>query len=344
MMRAAPFALCALLVWGCAAHDPIDGRQAAVRGGSEAPEDENVVAVVNFAGGQCSGSLIAPRLVLTARHCVAETEGEELQVVCGQTPFEAPDSPGAIFVVPRPTITDDENDYAAVTAIRMPEGVADDLCGSDVVLLVLEKPLTAIAPLVPRLGRAVEPGESYSAVGYGVDEAIEGQPSGVRKRLDGLEVSCSGAECGLRDVRDNEWVGSGGPCSGDSGGPALDQAGELIGVVSRGTTGCGEPVFGDIATRRGWLVAEAIALANTAGEVPPSWAPCDDDNPCPAATPAEPTGPDATCALAARRLSVARACPWALAVLAFMARARSTRKRAPGPSEYPRSIRDRAAT
>jgi hypothetical protein len=327
MTRAASLAL-TLLTLSCSAHDALDSLQGGVRGGSDAPEDDNVVAVVNFAGGQCSGSLIAPQLVLTARHCVAETEGQELQVVCGQTPFEPPDSPGAIFVVARPKITDDENDYAAVTAIRMPRDVADDLCGSDVALLVLEKPLTAVTPLEPRLEPAVKAGESYSAVGYGVDEAIEGKPSGVRKRLDGLQVSCSGNQCAVDDVRNNEWLGSGGPCSGDSGGPALDEAGRVIGVVSRGKTDCGEPVFGDIATRRSWLVAEAIAVANSARETPPSWAPCDAESPCLAAPSVARAEPDASCALAPRH--VTPTWQWALAGLAFARRCCSTRKKVPG--------------
>jgi hypothetical protein len=199
----------------------------------------------------------------------------------------------------------------------MPPELGDDLCGSDVVLLVLKNALSSIAPLLPRLERAVEPGEVYAAVGYGIDEVVEGKPSGVRKRLDGLEVTCSGAACGAADVRDNEWVGSGGPCSGDSGGPALDEGGQVIGVVSRGTTGCEQPVFGDVATRSAWLVAEAVAAANAAGVAPPRWALCGADESCAAPRVEEPAAashqPEATCAAAPRPVGVAWAVPWLLA-------------------------------
>jgi hypothetical protein len=93
-------------------------------------------------------------------------------------------------------------------------------------------------------------------------------------------VVCLGADCREGDIRDNEWVGSGGPCSGDSGGPALDADGRVIGVVSRGKDPCVDPVFGDVATRASWIRTETIRLANAAAQEPPAWAPCDAPDPC----------------------------------------------------------------
>lgn len=274
----------ALLALGCG-QEPIARQSEAIYGGEPAPNDTAVVGVVNFAGGNCSGSVVGPGLVLTARHCVAGTELEKQGVICGQTRFDPPDSAGAIFVVPEPSITDDPDDYRAVAEIRMPEQ-SDDLCGTDVVLLRLAKVLDGVTPLEPRLEAPVEPEEAYSAVGYGLDASLDGNPSGERKRRGGFRVTCRGAACDDRDVRENEWVGSGGPCSGDSGGPALDAEGRVIGVVSRGKGDCAEPVFGDVSSRLTWLRAEARDQAHALGVRPPSWACGSDDETC--APPPEP--------------------------------------------------------
>ena len=44
----------------------------------------------------------------------------------------------------------------------------------------------------------------------------------------------------------------------------IDADGRVIGVVSRGTSGCGEPVFGDVASRADWLKEQAVRVAELA--------------------------------------------------------------------------------
>jgi Trypsin len=310
-MRLAPGLLLLFATTACGNAEPTASTRAGILAGALAPDDTAVVGVVNFAGGQCSGSLIAPRLVLTARHCVAKTADKALQVVCGKTKFEPPESAGAIFLVPLPEITKDPQDYVAVSEIRMPEGLSDELCGTDVVLLRLQDPLSGITPLSPRLDTPVQPDEPYSAVGFGVDESLPDKPSGVRKRGEGYHVTCSGSACPGSDIRDNEWSGDGGPCSGDSGGPALDAAGQVIGVVSRGVSGCTKPVFSDVASRAAWLSAEMLAVVELQPDPKPEPAPQDD-------------APAASCTLSRAPAFRASACLPLLGVaLAFLRRRRN---------------------
>ena len=160
----------------------------------------------------------------------------------------------------------------------------------------------------------VEAGEPYTAYGFGDDEADAG--AGVRRRLDGLSVDCVGLSCPDREVFETEWVGSDGVCSGDSGGPALDASGRVIGVVSRGYRGCRAPVYGSIPAFAAFLESEALRAAAEGGYEPPVWA---GGRELPAAEePSEgPGAPASSCALAGRAGTnagaLALALAWALA-------------------------------
>jgi hypothetical protein len=259
----------------------------ALKGAEAAPGATQIFAIVNFAGGQCTGSPIAPNLVLTARHCIGRTKDISRRVVCTETAFTEPDSAGAVFVVTKSEITDDPNDYHRVRAVRMLPGDDEHLCGRDLALLELAEPID-VPPLIPRVDVPPVPGESYTAYGYGDDEGEVG--AGVRRSLSDLRVDCVAEACPDREVYPTEWVGSDGVCSGDSGGPALDAAGKILGVVSRGYAGCRAPVYASLPAFAEFLKSEALLAAEHGNYAPPAWALPDETDG------AQPDEPASTCA------------------------------------------------
>jgi len=222
--------------------------------------------------GICSGSLIAPNLVLTARHCVSKIENETTTggVSCSQTTF------GPLFPPDGFRVTTGDVAFLATKYVGEVIGVPGDdahLCGQDVALLVLLEavPGDEASPLVPRVDSPIAKGEVYSAVGFGAIDDMA-TAAGTRRRLDGLHVSCVGEACATTSIRPAEWIGDHGVCSGDSGGPALDVAGRVVGVTSRGAQDCGAPVYGSAFGWGDWIKEGALHAAEVGGYAAPPWA------------------------------------------------------------------------
>ena len=252
-----------------------------IAGGVPDTEDVAVVGITDDAtGATCTGALIAPDLVLTAQHCVAPIVGP---FDCATVTFGPPGNPSTFHVTTRPAFTFDPGDYHAVAEIRIPPG-GDAVCGRDVALLVLAAPIDAdeARPIAPRLDVEVAPGEIYAAVGYGaIDDVNTG--AGERRRRDGLLADCIGDACGTAFIHAAEWRGEAGVCQGDSGGPALDAQGRVIGVASRGSFGCVDPIYGSLVAHRDWI-AEQLPEPDPdpdagPGAEPDAGAPADDDDP-----------------------------------------------------------------
>lgn len=246
----------------------VDVAASAIKGGTPS-QRKNVVgfAIATSQGiAGCTGSLIAPNLVLTAHHCVAPVPSE--QVACGTAEFGTPYATSSFYVSTDDTLSQ-SSPFVGVLEVVVPPG-GNDVCGFDVAMLILDQPLDAI-PLIPRLDQEPMPNEGYTAVGYG---ATDDQGSGAfeRRERGSLVVKCDGASCGVGQIKDTEWLGDQGICSGDSGGPALDDNEQVIGVVSRGGAGCTTPIYGDVSAWADWIRATAVHAADEGGYAPPPWA------------------------------------------------------------------------
>ncbi len=223
----------------------------------------------------CSGTLIAPNLVLTARHCVAPQLNSDSGVLCSVSTF-GPTYPADNFIVTPAKDTFEGGPWYVAREVAVDGKDGDLVCGNDVAILELRQSYLGATPMAPRLTSPPVEKEVYSAIGYGDDQ--DGG-LGYRHRRDNLKIQCVGTACKLLGldklpiVQADELEGQTGLCGGDSGGPAVDVNGLLIGVTSRAdSTSCTLPVYSRVDSHGAWLQAQA-ARAASAGNYPlPSWA------------------------------------------------------------------------
>jgi MYXO-CTERM domain-containing protein len=224
------------------------GSSAIIHGEADTEEHDSVVLLAilegKVPGGTCTGTMVAPNLVLTARHCVSETDHGALCRVDG-TPYAGGEvgadyDPADLLVYTGRLAIQGlgREEHAAARGKRIFVEDEPTLCDRDVAFILLDRPVDVpVAPI--RLSAGARRGESLTAVGWGLTE-LGKQPSKRMKR-DDVKVAAIGPlvldDATRIGLGRSEFVVREATCSGDSGGPAFAASGAVVGVVSRGGNG-----------------------------------------------------------------------------------------------------------
>lgn len=200
--------------------------------------DDAIVALAYGSSLVCSGTIIAPRAVLTAAHCVSGTSFPD--VVEGGDPATGT--------------------HHRIVATFVHPGFDGESLDHDIAVVIVNEPLVAAPiPFATSLPAAAMAGATMRVVGYGWTIANDTTPPLRRTGLSQIDA--------IDALRVVSRAAPSQACEGDSGGPALfDDV--VIGVASSGDVGCVQYAKHTRVDTHAAFIADVVART-TAGAANP---------------------------------------------------------------------------
>jgi trypsin len=234
------------------------GAQAIVGGNEASIQDLPFIVSVGRTSPMCSGVLISPTAVLTDPECIEQGSTTTLRVRAGSL---RRDSGGVV---------------AKVYKVDRHQGYVSGSPTDRIAVLHLESAFPASSGSrkiegAPLYSQETTPGTKLVAGGWGVTSyGAQSVPSTLRKvTIEAKDLAvCQqqhpDLELGPESMCAGVNGGGKGPCSGDNGGPLVNEAGQVVGLIQSPYGGCAQPDAFSIATNldeyEAWIAERVLDL------------------------------------------------------------------------------------